>query len=73
MDNSSCQTFYSAEVEKFIGDLVEVLNAENAEFVTNLVVFYYNMLLAKGGMAEVQERFQMIKTTIGKVLAMETP
>ena len=52
-DNKTSKLLYSSELEKFVNEMCSVINEENIEFVTNLLVIYFNILISKGGLLEI--------------------
>jgi hypothetical protein len=54
--------------------MVNSINKENAEFVSNLAFFYLNVLMSDGGMISVHSELDLFKTVISFVMLQnDTP
>ncbi|CDW75365.1 UNKNOWN [Stylonychia lemnae] len=72
-DNTYAKIFYSQPFCEFIKTFAANLNEDNCEFVSNLIVFFYNVLFNQGGFQLVHQNMEVINAVIAKIFSYHTP
>ena len=63
-DNSYSKDYYTPELQALVSTFVPLINEENCELVANVVSFYFNVLIAKGGFSLVATSFALFDATL---------